>query len=118
MLTDEQKEQYVIAIFALWPNMDPTLNVVDNINDDVEYYMNQALQGIKTCSIAFAAMSGIFSIFYGTFLSTAWRDILVDAAGAVADWIAALRGQVQYNACVVTAAANWRSAVTGALMGI
>jgi hypothetical protein len=36
-LTDAQKEQYVAAIYALWPNMDSSLNVVDNINDDVEY---------------------------------------------------------------------------------
>jgi hypothetical protein len=37
---------------------------------------------------------------------------------AIAAWIESVRTNRQYRACVVTAAANWRSAVELALMGM
>jgi len=120
-LTHEEKTQYVAAINAIWPNMGNSLNAVENINDDVVYYVDQALHSIRQCSEAFALIEAAYSIFYAVPPPTSWKDLLKDAienSVNVKKWIDALRGKVQYKVCVETAALNWRSAVTGALMGI
>jgi hypothetical protein len=116
MCTNEQKAQYVAAIAAIWPNI--SNNSIGNISDEVVEIMDQVLSAIRQCSQAFAVIEAVFSVFYG---AGSWRDILVNALASgtsVGNWIAALRGNVQYRACVVTAAANWRSAIELALMGL
>ncbi|MDR2165360.1 MAG: hypothetical protein LBO79_07040 [Zoogloeaceae bacterium] len=116
MCTNEQKAQYVAAIAAIWPNM-PN-NSINNISGEVVDLMGQVLNSIRDCSQAFVAIDATFSLFYD---SGSWGDILANAlinGINVGDWIAALRGNMQYNVCVVTAAANWRSAIELALMGL
>lgn len=102
--------------------MGNSLNAVENINDDVVYYMDQALQSISQCSKAFAFIDIIYSIFYREIIPPdSWKDLMkaaIENGTSLPKWIDALRGRLQYKACVETAALNWRSAVTGALMGI
>jgi hypothetical protein len=43
---------------------------------------------------------------------------LDSAISAIAGWIDSVSSNQQYRACVVTAAANWRSAIELALMGM
>ncbi|MDR1062568.1 MAG: hypothetical protein LBL48_01290 [Azoarcus sp.] len=116
-LTAEQKAQYVAAITAIWEGS-VSNNQASNITDEVADIMDTVLDAIKECSQAFAVVNITFSLFYG---AGSWKDILVNALAngtSVGNWIAALRGNMQYRACVVTAAANWRSAIEMALMGI
>jgi hypothetical protein len=118
-LTNEEKAQYVAAIAAIWPNMPD--NELDNITDDVADVMNKVLGEIKKCSEAFAVVAPIFSVIYGSFPPTSWPSILVAAAlsgGSVSAWISALNGNMQFKACVMVAAANWKSVVQIALVGI
>ncbi|MDR0715823.1 MAG: hypothetical protein LBF50_00180 [Azoarcus sp.] len=119
-LTDAEKAQYVAAISAIWPS-GISNNSIDNISDEVAGLMNQVLQAIKECSAAFAATNVVFSIFYGAFPPSSWSSILLAAlqsGASVGAWIAALRGNITYNICVVTASTNWRTAVEMALMGV
>jgi hypothetical protein len=101
--------------------MGNSLNAVENINDDVVYYVDQALQSISQCSKAFVLIEAAYNIFYAVPPPTSWKDLLkaaIENGTSVTKWIDALRGRLQYKVCVETAALNWRSAVTGALMGI
>ena len=115
-LTNEQKAGYVVAIAAIWPNL--SNNTVNNISDEVAGIMDTVLESIKTCSLGFAAIDILFDVIYNTSTATTWKDLLVTAFNAVSDWVNALMNNQQYQACVVTAAANWRSAIEMALMGI
>ncbi|MDR2164062.1 MAG: hypothetical protein LBO79_00135 [Zoogloeaceae bacterium] len=119
-LTNDEKAQYVAAIAAVWP-VDMPNNNVNNISDEVAGIMDQVLQAIKECSQAFAGVNIVFAVFYGVFPPSSWASVLVNAlqsGTSVTAWIEALRGNAAYNACVVTAAANWRSAIELALIGL
>jgi hypothetical protein len=115
-LTSEQKAGYVAAIAAIWPNM--SYNDVDNISDEVAEIMDTVLDSIKTCSIALAGINALYDSFYGIATGTSWRDVLAAAITTIASWIDSVRTNQTYKACVSTAAANWRSAVELALMGM
>jgi hypothetical protein len=57
-------------------------------------------------------------MFYGVITGTSWKDVLASAINAIGGWITSVMTNQQYRACVVTAAANWRSAIELALMGM
>jgi hypothetical protein len=115
-LTNEQKAAYVAAIDAIWPGL-PSNNI-GNISDEVAEIMDTVLDSIKTCSKALAGVEAVYDVFYDVVTGTSWRDVLVSAIGAIAGWIDSVRTDQLYRICVVVTAANWRSAIQMALMGI
>lgn len=115
-LTTEQKAGYVVAIAAIWPNM--SNNTVNNISDEVAEIMDTVLDSIRTCSVALAGVEAAYNMFYDMATGTSWKDVLASAINAIGGWITSVRTNQQYQACVTVAAANWRSAIELALMGL
>lgn len=117
-ISNEAKAEYVKAIDAIWQKS-MSDNNVGNINDEVVRLVDQVLAEIAKCSQKFVVAHAIFTLFYSN--PRAWSELLINVAQSgtnVADWIAALRGSLQYRACVNVAALNYKSAVQLALQGI
>jgi hypothetical protein len=68
--------------------------------------------------MALAGVNTAYEIFHGMVIGTSWGNVLASAISAIAGLINSVRTNQTYKACVVTAAANWRSAVELALMGM
>ena len=118
-LNNAEKEFYVTFIKAVYGN---SLYVQESdITQGVADICDKMMTDIKNCSIKFATANVFFSVIYPYPSLNAKIFIVKFALSAALNgkkWIDSLMGNRQYRACVVTAAANYRSMLQMELMDI
>ncbi|MFD4143192.1 MULTISPECIES: hypothetical protein [unclassified Streptomyces] len=106
--TPEEQERLREVAGTIWT---PELAAGWNMNSDVEAVLSQATGEILECSKAFALVPRPPAFFPGPgYLRSYWKQ--------VRDYFRVVKENRSYRACVVVAAANYRSAVEMASMGI
>jgi len=121
-LSMEQKLFYRDMINIIWQNSIGDNNV-NNISEAVASDVDKVLYEIQNCSRAFNAVNAAFNAIYAITKPDSWVSHAVSPGisaftASISDWIAALRGNAQYKACVVTAAVNWKSKIVLGLIGL
>ncbi|WP_432032936.1 hypothetical protein [Streptomyces antibioticus] len=106
--TPEEQAQLREVAAAIW---NPELAAGWNMNTDVAAVLSDATGEILRCSQAFALVPKPPGFVPGI-------GYLVSYAQQLKNYFLAVRDNRTYRACVVTAAANYRSAVEMASMGI
>ncbi|HEU4413025.1 MAG TPA: hypothetical protein VFS43_47725 [Polyangiaceae bacterium] len=106
--TPEEREKLRAVAGAIWT---PELAAGWDMNADVADVLSQATESILTCSEAFSLVPKPAGFLPGL-------AYLVTNALSLVNYFQAVRGNQTYRPCVVTAAANYRSAIEMASMGI
>ncbi|KOV35262.1 hypothetical protein ADK58_03530 [Streptomyces sp. XY152] len=106
--TPEEQEQLRAVAGAIWT---PELAVGWNMNAEVADVLSTATGEILKCSEAFALVPRPAGFVPGlSYLVKYWKNLR--------DYFLAVKSDRTYRACVVTAAANYRSPIEMASMGI
>jgi hypothetical protein len=106
--TPEEQAHLREVAGSIWT---PQLAAGWNMNAEVEAILSQATGEILECSKAFALVPRPPAFFPGPgYLRSYWKQ--------VKEYFLVVRENRSYRACVVTAAANYRSAIEMASMGI
>jgi len=98
-------------------------NNVNNISEAVAEDVDKVFYEIQNCSKTFAAIKDLFDAIYNVNKPATWFSLVASyGMGAVTSqidgWLSALMKSPQYKACVVTAAANWKSRIVLGLIGL
>ncbi|MFD8236206.1 hypothetical protein ACFV20_30540 [Streptomyces sp. NPDC059696] len=106
--TPEEQEKLREVAGAIWS---PTLAAGWNMNADVADVLSTATGEILRCSQAFALVPRPPGFVPGLgYLVNYWKNLR--------DYFLAVKDNRTYRACVVTAAANYRSPIEMASMGV
>lgn len=106
--TPEEQENLREVAASIWT---PELAAGWNMNSEVVTVLSQATGAILRCSEAYALVPRPPALFPGpSYLRQYWKQ--------VRDYFLAVKDNRTYRACVVTAAANYRSAIEMASLGI
>jgi len=120
-LSLEARQEYVDIIDTIWQGS-MNYNSAENITAEVVSEMNFIFSEIKTCSSKIDdLMEALTTVFADIYLpGVIWLELIKKPSkkGHVKNWIIALRGNGAHLACVVTAAANWKSSLQMKLMGL
>jgi len=121
----EEKQKYVSIINKIWSGS-MNYNSVDNITEEVADEITFVLDEIKKCSENIDTLLEMLMEAFGRIYAKGmkWRKLIKEKAVKpgkktyVQDWLDELQKDNVYNACVVTAAVNWKSSVQMKLMGL
>jgi hypothetical protein len=105
--------EFINAVFV--PSLNPTSS---QISSEVKSICNTVFLAIQTCSDAFLSLDITYGFFYN--FSSIYDIILnyVATSPSFSGWIGYILGNNTYKTCVTVAAANWKSVMIAALLGL
>jgi len=121
-LSMEQKLFYHDMINIIWQNSIGDNNV-NNISEAVAEDVDKVLYEIQNCSKTYDAIKTLFDFIYEVKKPSTWFSLVAGygmnaVTSQIDGWLSALMKSPQYKACVVTAAANWKSKIVLGLIGL